>query len=92
MTSEDVDLVDSDWLVVDTVGLDDGHVVAVDLERVVRIAGQVDKAEAVALALGHGDDGELSVRAGRVGGAAQAVDKGGIRSPARRWMRARKIR
>ena len=47
--SEDLDRVDGDWLRLDTIGLDDGEVVVVDAEDVVRVARQRDEPEAVAI-------------------------------------------
>ena len=79
LAGEDLDLVDDEGLVVDTVDLDDGHVVTVDLEGVCRVAGEVDEAEAVAFALGDVDDGEVSSIAG--GGTAQAVEQGRVLRP-----------
>lgn len=48
LCSEDLDRVDKERLAVDTVDLDDGQVVTVDAERVVRVARDRNEAEAVA--------------------------------------------
>ena len=56
---EDLDGVDRERRVVDRIGLDDGHGMAVDGEGEVGIAREGDEAEAVALALRDGDDGEI---------------------------------
>ena len=43
---EDLKRVDLARLNIDRIGLNDGHRVTLDLERVVRVAGQADEAEA----------------------------------------------
>ena len=59
LPGEDLDGVDRERRVVDRIGLDDGHGMAVDGEGEVGIAREGDEAEAVALALRDGDDGEI---------------------------------
>ena len=63
---------------VDSIDLDDGHVVTVDGEGEVGVARDGHEAEAVPLALGDGDDGEV----GRVATseAAESVDEDGVRT------------
>jgi hypothetical protein len=46
-TRKDLDVVDEVWLGVDTINLNDGHVVMIDGEYVVRIARDGDDAETV---------------------------------------------
>ena len=65
---------------VDAVDLDDRHVVAVDGERMVRVAGHRHETEAVALALGDRNHRKLSVHTGGVSRAAEAVDERSVRS------------
>ena len=78
LACEDLDGVDGERLVVDRVDLDDGHVVAVDGEREVRVARHGDEAEAVALALGDGDDGEVDRVAPGV--TADSIDEDSVRT------------
>ena len=73
LAGEDPDGVDRERLVVDGVGLNDGHVVAVDGELEVRVARHRDEAEAVALALGDGDDSEFG--RGATGVPAKSIDE-----------------
>lgn len=48
LCSEDLDRIDKERLAVDTVDLDDGQVVPIDAERVVRVARDRNETEAVA--------------------------------------------
>ena len=48
LSSEDLDLVDRQWLGVLAVGLDDGHRVVSDREDIVRVTTNVDHPESVA--------------------------------------------
>ena len=47
LTRKDGDLIDRQGLCVLAVGLDDSHRMTIDLERVVRVAGERHEAEAV---------------------------------------------
>ena len=78
----DLDLVNGEGLVVDRVDLDDRHVVAVDRERVVGVARERGETEAVTLALGDSDNGELGGGTLRGRRAAKTVDERRIRTNA----------
>ncbi len=60
LTGEDLDRVDNDRRVVDCISLNDRHIVSVDREGEVRVAGHSDEAETVALALGDIEYGEIA--------------------------------
>ena len=78
---EDLKRVDLARLNIDRIGLNDGHRVTLDLERVVRVAGQADEAEAVTLALLNGDHAQRSVRVAS-GLTTETVDESRV-SPGR---------
>ena len=79
---EDLKRVDLARLNIDRIGLNDGHRVTLDLERVVRVARNRDEADAVAFALGNADDRKRSVRPVAPGVATQPIDQSRIRRPA----------
>ena len=72
MAGEDLDLVDDEGLVVDTVDLDDGHVVVVDGDLVRRTATEVDEAKAIPLAFLHASHRERNLRS--TGISALSID------------------
>lgn len=79
LTREDLDGVHYQRLVTDRVGLDDRHIVPVNREREVRVARNGNKAEAVALALGDVENGEIGSSA--TSEAAKAIDQSSVRNP-----------
>lgn len=62
LAGEDVDRVNLELLVVDAVNFNDGHIVIINREREVGVAGDGNKTEAVTLAGSDGDHSEVGCR------------------------------